>query len=286
MTRQIFISTACLPYREPVLTRIEAYHSQGLYEIELGANVSVIPDSINQLLDSKGSYLIHNYFPPPAVSFVLNLASGDVNVAQRSLDFVLAGLELTAQLKAPFYSIHAGFVTDPIGFGKTSYLFPEVKSPAQAQAAMRRFTAALETLLKRAGELDLMLIVENNVCPPDLRGSLLLQTADEFCALFDALPSRHLGILVDTGHLNVSAHTFGFDRISFIEQVASKIVAFHVHDNNGVSDLHQPVTPESWVVEILSRGIFQKHPIIVEARFDDSDNLRQHVDWLRGVTGE
>lgn len=277
----IFVSTACLPGVQPITSRISVYRGHGLNAIELGAGVSADEDSLSQVAGMECQFLVHNYFPPPRNPFVLNLASGDNDIRQRSLDLVTQALTLTARLAAPFYSVHAGFITDPISFGTTSFVFPMPASPDEAQLAMDRFTTALETVLDHAQHFDVQLLVENNVCSRELRGKLLLLTADGFLKLFRVLPSPDLGILLDTGHLNVTAHTLGFDRISFVDKLAPYIRAFHVHDNDGKDDTHQPVQPGSWVLDVLRRPGFASLPIVVEAKFDDVTGLRRHVDWLK-----
>lgn len=277
----IFVSTACLPRVQSITSRISLYRGHGLNAIELGGGVPGDKDRLSQVAGMECQFLVHNYFPPPPDPFVLNLASGDAGIREQSLDLVSEALALTARLGAHFYSVHAGFITDPTSFGTTSFIFPMPTSPDEAQFAMDRFTTALEIVIDRARQLGLQVLVENNACSPELRGKLLLQTADEFLTLFRVLPSAYLGILLDTGHLNVTAHTLGFDRMSFVGEVAPYIRAFHVHDNNGTVDSHQPVQPSSWVLDVLRRPEFADLPIVVEARFETVTDLCRHVDWLR-----
>jgi hypothetical protein len=277
----IYVSTACLPGKAKLSQRLAEYAAERLFHVELGAGVAVkehelalLPDMVEQ------RFLIHNYFPPPSDPFVLNLASRDDVVRTRSLDLVINALELSACLGAPFYSVHAGFITDPTGFGTTSFTFPAPDSAEESLWAMERFTKTLETALNHAKQLGLKLLVENNVCPRDLRGKLLLQTANEFLQLFQALPDPDLGLLLDTGHLNVTAHTFAFDPVDFVEQLLSKIQAFHLHENDSLSDSHQPVTAASWVLRILNRTEFIELPLVVESRFQNAAWLFQHITWL------
>ena len=280
-THSIFVSTVCLPGVQPITSRISLFRSHGLNAIELGAGVSVDKDSLSQVAEMDCQFLVHNYFPPPSEPFALNLASGDDGIRQRSLELVFRALVWTARLGAPFYSVHAGFITDPTSFGKTSFVFPMPASPDEAQFALHRFTTALEIAVDRAQHLGVQLLVENNVCSRELRGKLLLQTVDEFLELFRVLPSPHLGMLLDTGHLNVTANTLGFDRMTFVGQVAPYVRALHVHDNDGMADTHKPIQPGSWVLDVLHQPEFAGLPIVVEAKFGDVTDLRRHVDWLK-----
>lgn len=281
----IFVSTACLGTSEPLLSRVSAFLEHGIQSIELGARVTTEGVSRIAFQLPPANYLVHNYFPPPLVPFVLNLASVSQEVRQRSLDLVSNALQLSAELNSSFYSVHAGFITDPTGFGSTSFLFPMPTSPLEEHRAMKRFITSLGYSLEKAQQSGVQLLVENNVCTPELRGKLLLQSAEEFLHLFNVLPSPNLGILVDTGHLNVTAHTLGFDRMAFVEQIAPFVKGFHIHDNDGTADLHQPVKPGSWVLEVLKRPEFAATPIIVESVFSTVEELHEHVGWLRKELG-
>lgn len=283
--RLIYVSTACLQEPQSLISRVSLYRSYGLNAIELGTGVYATKEDLYQIAKMKCHFLLHNYFPPPPASFVINLASSDECIRQQSLDHVFKAIALSADLGASFYSVHAGFITDPISFGKTSFVFPAPASPDEERFAMDRFTTALEIAVDRAKQLGVRLLLENNVCPHGLRESVLLQTADEFMALFPVLRSSHLGMLLDTGHLNVTAHTLGFNRMAFVEKVAPYVQALHVHDNNGTADTHQPVQPGSWVLDLLRRPEFTDLPFVVEAKFEMAVDLCRHVDWLKTELG-
>lgn len=283
--KSIFVSTACLSQVQTLSSRLDLYSGYGLDRIELGAGVLVHKECLIRLNKQKGSWLVHNYFPPPADSFVLNLASNNKDTQQQSLGLISTALKLTASLGAPFYSFHGGFITDPSSFGTTSFTFPMPSSPKEGVFAFERFIQMLKTVLGWAQKNEIRVLIENNVCSSELRGKLLLQTTDEFLNLFDALASPSLGILVDTGHLNVTARTFGFDPLTFIDRLKSYIHAFHIHDNNGIEDTHSPVEAGRWSFDILNSPEFRDLPIVVEAKFDSVSELRDHVDWLKTELG-
>jgi len=278
----IYVSTSCLPGTEWIFDRLRRLHDFGLTAVELGQHIVVKEGDLVRLCTMQGSFLIHNYFPSPPKPFVLNLASGDPVILQRSLELASKAINLAACLRAPIYSVHAGFVTDP-AIGPDGFEFPAPGSPEEASLALRRFLASLESLLKQAERLHVQLLVENNVCTRNLQGKLLLQTAEEFLDLFRAIRSPSLGVLLDTGHLNITAQTLDFDPVWFTDQLAPYIRAFHVHYNDGTTDSHHPVQPGSWVLEVLQKPDFAKLPVIIEARFETVAALRHHVNWLRAI---
>ena len=59
------------------------------------------------------AFLVHNYFPVPAESFVLNLASADPANLERSISHVRNAVDLCVSVNSPFYSLHCGFCIDP-----------------------------------------------------------------------------------------------------------------------------------------------------------------------------
>ena len=271
----IYVSTVCLSGKEPLDVRVARYAAAGLNAVEFGAGVTVEGEL------PQGDYLIHNYFPPPQESFVLNLASRDDTVRQRSIDLARNGLELCARMGAPFYSVHAGFITDPTGFGKTSFIFPMPESGEEVDAAGETFLASVALLIEDAERLGVGLLIENNVCPLDLKGKLLLQTPQEFLALFERIRSTRLGILLDTGHLRVSAATYGLDPAACVTELAAHIRAFHLHDNDGLSDLHLPAERTSWAVAAIQSPSFQDHPVVVESRHENASVLAGYVHDLQ-----
>ena len=270
MTR-IFASTGCL--RADFWQTLDRYCDAGLTDVELGTTNEPLGERlVHRLRAYELRYVVHNYFPPPAQRFVLNLASPDADVRARSLRLVQDALAISAVLDSPLYSVHAGFVSDPVGFDGGSFVF---SGGGDADAAMARFRESIDVALARAAELGVDLLVENNVCTPETRGMLLLQTPEEF----EELPG--FGILLDTGHLNVSARTLGFDREEFVRRLGSRIRAVHLHDNDGTADRHEPVALDSWALRTVRAS--DARAVVVEALFANVEALRAHVEELRGA---
>ncbi|HJN46919.1 MAG TPA: sugar phosphate isomerase/epimerase [Vicinamibacterales bacterium] len=276
----IYVSTACLTGQEPLDRRLERFEEHGLDHVELGGGVVCDGKMLDRLAASSRSFLVHNYFPHPAVPFVLNLASGDEQIRRRSMQFAMEALELCARLGAPFYSVHGGFITDPTGREGAGFAFPAPASADAGRRASERFGTAVEAVLARAQTLGVGLLIENNVCRAALRGRLLCATSDDCVSLVAKRAEGGLGLLVDTGHLNVTARTYGFDRLAFLEAVEPYVGAFHVHDNDGTADMHEPCRPTSWVIGALQRHRRRGVPVVLESKFDSIEALRSHADWL------
>jgi sugar phosphate isomerase/epimerase len=266
---RVYASTGCVA--GGFWETLDAYRAAGLRDVELGTTTEPLGDGLVERLAADGlRFVVHNYFPPPAERFVLNLASPDRDVRERSLRLVERALATAAALGSPLYSVHAGFVSDPIGFDGRSFVF---EPGGDVEAAKERFARSLEWALARARDAGVELIVENNVCTPATRGALLLQTPDEF----EELPG--FGILLDTGHLNVSATTLGFDREEFARRLGPRIRAFHLHDNDGSADRHEPVSADSWALDAVRAA--SAETVVVEALFANVEELRDHVEQVR-----
>lgn len=274
----VYASTAALAEPRELWQLLDLFRDEGVAAVELGfADLADATDLGGRLRSLPLRYLVHNYFPPPRESFVLNLGSPDAELRRKSIDLVFTALELAAEIGSPLYGVHAGWITDPIGWNGTSFILPD-PGLGEADAARARFVDGIAAALRRAEELGVALLVENSVCTGDLRGKLLLLEAGDMAALFAELPG--LGLLLDTGHLNVTARTLGFDRIAYVNTLSRHVRAWHVHDNDGLVDLHRPIEPSGWVDELLRRPALARLPVTVEAKFATVGELRTHVEWL------
>lgn len=286
----IYLSTCVFPFEQ--IADVISYSLEHSFDrLELGSTIAHSPDLLGHIRKAHGQiqFLIHNYFPPPVCPFVLNLAATTPDVHSRSVDLCRKAIDMAAELGAPFYSVHAGFAF---------HLMPEMLGDTEAQCrvdsineispedAYRRFVDTVSKLGTYAKSNGVGLLIENNVIVRKLaltKGEdiLLLTTDTEILRFMKDVNDSNVGLLLDTGHLNVSAHTLGFDRMSFIDKVAPYIKAIHVHDNDGATDAHQPIEPTSWVLDILRKPEFAALPLVIEAKFESTTELCRHVEWLR-----
>lgn len=283
----VFASTAALPGTADLWSRLGEYADAGITAVELGAGVSMSEMGTDELaaqleaLDLR--YVVHNYFPPPAAPFFLNLASPDAATRAASVALAERALTLSSQLQASYYSVHGGWISDPVGMGETSLVLAD--SADDWASAMDRFSTSVERLLRHAEACQVDLLVENNVCTPELRGKVLFAGPEDFHTLFARLGSERLGVLADFGHLNVAAATLGFHRDDFVESLSPHIKAFHVHENDGTADTHQPVTEGSWAFDVLRRPGIGAAGVVDEGRYSTAEALAAHLALLSREAG-
>jgi sugar phosphate isomerase/epimerase len=225
--------------------------------------------------------LIHNYFPPHRDAFVLNLASLDRQTLERSREHCAAAIDLCAELGAPFYSVHSGFAAD----AKVEHLG---NSLTRAKAYPREraqdiFVESLGFLCRRAEARSLRLLIENNVvAPPNLvegeNKFLLVTTAEEYLATYDAVASPALGLLVDVAHLKITAATLDFDALKYLDQVSSHIVAFHLSETDGLKDRNLPFDSQAWFLDPLQE--YGNAVFVLEAYNLRADEIRQCLSLI------
>jgi sugar phosphate isomerase/epimerase len=197
--------------------------------------------------------LIHNYFPPPRIPFVLNLASLNETTWKTSLRHAKKAMRLAKRGGASFYSVHAGFCFDPepqeLGRPLTRYTLG-----APRRRYWERFVKGLSILLKEASRLGIDLLIENNVVSEENREvPLLCADLEENQRLLTSLSHPRLGLTVDTGHLKVSAKTLGFSADHYVRSLHQRIWAFHHSDNDGRADLNEPLKPGYWFLKYMSQ---------------------------------
>ncbi len=146
----------------------------------------------------------------------LNLASARFpEIRQYSLDIYKQSLEWSARMGAEHVVIHPSLYSTPLFLRRESQQY------------------AMENLAKLGAEakkLGIEVAVENI----GLR-SFVLFDEEEFVNLFEQIPT--IKALVDVGH----AHINGWDVPALIRKLGTKLCAVHLHDNDGIDDLHLPV---------------------------------------------
>lgn len=268
----IYFSTGA--FQDKNLAEIIAFSLEHKLEnIELSSGGSYSPNLLDPVYQTKDkiNYLVHNYFPPPAESFVLNLASNDADILNRSHNLCKTAIDLTVSLEAPFYSVHSGFafnltpklLGDPVAQSKISehnYL--------PYEQAYKIFVNSIISLNNYARSKGIQLLIENNVVSPLYlakhgRNALLMSTATEIKQLMQDVNDDNLGFLLDVGHLKVTATALNFKAEDFINQTKPYIKALHLSDNDGETDQNLPFGIEAWFYPFLSQ--FTHVPWVIEA---------------------
>ncbi len=247
-----FSSTA---FRKQSLERAVALAASRDWILEFSSGIPHSSDMVQTYLKADCRKMLHNYFPAPQKPFVLNLASLNADIFERSLSHALSNLELTRKSGARFYSIHAGFCLDP----KPSELGGTLSTSGagQRQDHWTKFISAVNTLAREAAKKGVQILIENNVVTAfnvEKHGHnpLLCVDSNELKLLVQTVNHPALGILIDTGHWKVSADAMGFELASVLD-LKSDVLAFHHSDNDGRTDSNHPLTEGYWLLPLLKQ---------------------------------
>lgn len=224
----------------------------------------------------------HNYFPAPAIPFVLNLASSNPAIRNQSIQHCIKGLYLSKLANAPFFSAHAGFCIDPdpAELGRKINYSPDFDK--QEHTAL--FLGALKTILDEAERLDMRFLIENNVIAAfnlvnGAENPLLCCENEEIINVLKAVNNSRLGLLLDTAHLKVSCQTLGIDKNNEVDLLEPYIKAIHHSDNDGFKDTNEPMGNEYWFLPYIKR--FNGLPHVVEVKNIDIAEIKQQVKLLQ-----
>ena len=194
----------------------------------------------NNIIKNKNNiFAIHNYFPVPKKSFVLNLASNNSQIYRKTLSNFKRSINLSNKLKSRYFSFHAGFLLDPNpkNLGKT---LEKIK----LQPRKKTF----ETFVKRVNEVadyakkkNVKILIENNVLTKKnllkFGSNPLLLTGPNEIIKFFKKTNNNVGFLLDVGHLKVSSKTLKFNLFNAHKKLKPIIEGYHLSDNNGLEDI-------------------------------------------------
>lgn len=280
-----YVSTCCLDKKLTLEDVLSAYQKMGIKNVELTSgrgyqnNLGII------LRKFDFNYCVHNYFPEPKKSFVMNLCSLNEKIRFKSIDRAIKGIDLSKKLKTPHYAIHSGFLYDPEGKvdRKTGLFKVSAVDFYDKNLAFDKYLDSVTTIYKYAEGKGVKLLIENNICVRGFEDKLILCDYDDFKVLFKKIGNLKIGVLLDSGHLKVSAKTLNFSPIKFIDKISSRISAFHIHDNNGKGDFHQKIEKDSWLVEVLRNKKFKNLPKTLEANNLTIKEIKEQLNLLESL---
>ena len=224
----------------------------------------------------KGPVLLHNHALPESDDLLVNLSNPDPRERDDVIRFLKTHIDLTKELGSDYYSFHGGYRV-PYAFGERSY--PASKR-LDADLALDFFLQGLQEVVAYAESQKVHIAIENHVVESGNEENLILYDQVDFQVVFDKVNSDYLHFHLDVGHLKVTSGTLKIDPYSFIEAFRQKIMAVHVHDNDGTSDSHLPFGADAWFLGQI-RELPRLKYVCLETRTNgDKDRIRKMVDIL------
>ena len=271
--RRINVSTGGFNNQKAGITSRD-YIDAGIKNIELSGG-KYDPNILNNInnLRSEAYFSIHNYFPPPNKSFVLNLGSTNKYIYEKSINHVKNAIDLCKKIKSEEYSIHSGFRLDP----EVDELGAKISSKRKLipkKECEDKFYSALEEI-NIYGKLNgVKIYIENNVVTKGNHkqfneNPFLLSDAKDFFSFLEKCPND-IKLLIDVAHLKVSANTLNFNPKDLLNSLKNETSAYHLSDNNGLADTNEPITNKSWFWDYINRKadfytleIYRKSPLFL-----------------------
>lgn len=234
----------------------ELCQKEGISRVELSAPHKYQPvDEIRSILQERRAQgfemTLHNYFPPQAEEFVLNIASEDDRVLELSRQLVDDSMILSDTAQSSVFGIHAGYLADAYADDKGHFHFEPIQTTYRQ--ALERAAKFVNTVAEQH-QGEVALVLENLFPLSDKENVSLYCTMQQIEDLM-SLVSERVGLLLDLGHLNVSAEYLRFNKYKFIERYltlfGSRLYEVHLSENNGQWDDHLPLQPDSWQYEMI-----------------------------------
>jgi sugar phosphate isomerase/epimerase len=229
---KIFVSTSCLGGTRSLQEILSVYSSHGIENVELSGGLDYIEDVAAVLKQySHLSFVIHNYFPPAKVPFIMNLAAQDEGVRMRSVGMAKRAVELCHYYGLGLYSFHPGFRQEEsleLGFELSSSRVVTYGS------AFRAFCRSVEEILEGARRLRVDVAVENL---EHKNRAYMMTRPEEFLRFQEIFPE--VGVLLDLGHLKIASRRLGFKATDFLRAVQDNVLEVHIHENDGQVDMHE-----------------------------------------------
>ena len=204
-------------------------------------------------LKNRAKFQVHNYFPPPKIPFVLNLASQNSDILNLSLSHVDYALDCCLKLGATYYSFHAGFLCDL----KVSELGSQIKKRKlyNREKSIDYFLKSVSSISKKAENKGIKIMIENNVLSTktknEFHGNPLLMCDAEECVKIIKQVPQNVKLLLDVAHLKVSAKSLGFDPIEMMKKCDDCVGGYHLSDNDGLSDTNETFLKDAWFLKYL-----------------------------------
>ena len=272
MNNNIYISTTFLPDQEKLKSAISILNKNQLYNIEIGSNHRY-EKNYNYMLNSKCNLLIHNYFPVPKKSFVINIASLNKKKRIRSINQIKKSILFCKKTKAKLFTFHPGFLSDPEGEGNGNKKIRNYDFRWKAKIFKQNYQKSWDNMISSIKEIikfakknkvNIAIETEGSVNASD---HLLMQKPIEYKRFMKTFTNKEIGINLNIGHLNLASKKFKFNKFNFVKNISDYIVAFECSHNYGKNDNHLPLKKYAWYWKILKNEKYKDLPKILEFRY-------------------
>ena len=284
----IYISSACIK-RNNIAEIIRQYASNDIQNIELSGGTDYYDDIESDLHNLKKNYQLnyacHAYFPPPRNPFVVNLASCNDQIHKRSIDHYVHCIEMLKRLECKVLSIHAGFLIE-IGVDEIGKQLHN-RVVYDESEAYERFCDAYKHIAKLCEKNGIAFFLENNVLNAQNYkefGYHNYMMMTDYESIVKMKRQLDFNLLLDLGHLYVSANTLGLDYSKECNMLKPYIKWIHVSENNGIVDEHKPLREDSPIIKELNKLYHPDINITLETEGSVQDII-ESIKMIESIQG-
>lgn len=253
----IYISSACVKNNN-IAEIIGLLAENGIKSIELSGGTDYyegIESDLKMLKERYGlTYACHAYFPPPKEPFVVNLASCNSRIYEQSIEHYTQCIAMLKRMDCKVLSVHAGFMVE-IGVDEIGHSLKS-RTIYDEDEAYDRFCSAYENISEQCKANGIELFLENNVLSAENHTrfgycNCLMMT--DYASIMRMKEQLEFNLLLDLGHLHVSAKTLGLDFQTECEKLKEYARWIHLSENNGIFDEHKPLKADSEILKEFNR---------------------------------
>ncbi len=286
-----YISSTFSKDNTPFSEVLEVLNQNSIFSVEIGSN-HAFEHSYDYIKEYKNfDFLVHNYFPIPNKELVVNIASQNEDLRQRSINHIFRAIDFCDEIGSSLYTFHPGFLTDPDGSNLLSdnYDFQwknELLKHTSYEKSLNTMFLSLDEIVKYASERQVSICIESEGSF-NKKDHLLMQKPEEYINLFKKYNATDLGISLNIGHLYLASKAFEFSISDFIDLIEDYIVSFELSHNNGIEDQHLPLHEVAWYWDFIFDKRFEDAFKILEFRDQSIDTIKQSIElFKKKETGE
>ena len=152
--------------------------------------------------------------------------------------------------------------------------------------ALKLFKRNLLIINKYAKKNKIKILVENNVITKKnlelfKDNPLLLTNPKEIITFFKSIP-KDIGLLLDVGHLKVSAKTEKFNLENAILKLNKLTKGYHLSENNSYEDQNKPFAKNAWFYKYLKKNLnyytIEAYTKNINILFKLKNDLEKHIN--------
>lgn len=281
----IYVSSSCSKQKK-IGAAIRELAEHGFQNIELSGGTEYYEgyeDDISDLKEKYNlNYLVHNYFPPPKENFVLNLASLDDAIYEKSLAQLRKAIRLTRLLGAEKFGFHAGFYVD-ISVNEIGKAI-SARHLCNTKQAYERFCRGFNLIKSESKGIEIY--IENNVYSKTnfntygLQKPAMLISPEEYRELQQHIDFK---LLLDVAHLYVSSRSLGFDFNSHLDQMIMETDYVHLSDNDGWHDQNAAFMSDSKLLDKIKQKHLKDKTIITLEIYTGLAGLKASFDYIAAI---